>query len=307
MQKLNARSLKRLTKEQVGILKQYLKEKSEIPIRVVYTQKYWDKIAKDSTYSLASRELTALKKSINYVSKVLGKRKVNVIQLGVGNGVEIPFLVKAIKNIDTYSIVDVNKTMLDISGAKVKKQFPKLKLKKFQTDIETYGIEDICKKTKRGGADINVVVLIANGVLFSNDDLVRDTSKNLNKEDFFVLTLELYKDGKDSEIIQPYLIPSVLDLLSNGIKILGYKIKYEYFDAEIDKKQNRLKVYFSPDGDRSKKLLVLHSYKPNVKQLTQRMYKFGFKTLLIKEYKNIHTCFAVYKKRKNFLSKIKMK
>lgn len=299
MIKLIPKLAKRLTKEQLGVLKKSVKEKREIPIRVVYTQKYWDKIAKDFSYSLASRELTALKKSIASISKTLSGKKINVIHLGVGNGVEIPFLVNAFKtkNIATYSIVDVNKTMLDISEAKIKKQYPKLKVKRFCRDIETYGIKKICQETKRGGADINLIVLTANGVLFSNDELVENIVRNMNNRDLFLLSLELYQKGKDEEIIKPYLIPSVLDLLANGVKILGYKIKYEYFDAEIDKKKNWLKVYFNPNGDKTKKLLVLHSYKPNVKQLTQRMNKFGLKTLQINEYKDIHTCVALYKRK----------
>lgn len=61
MIKLIPKLAKRLTKEQVEVLKKSVKEKREIPIRVVYTQKYWDKIAKDPSYSLASRELKAQK------------------------------------------------------------------------------------------------------------------------------------------------------------------------------------------------------------------------------------------------------
>jgi hypothetical protein len=299
MIKLIPKLAKRLTKEQRDVLKKSVKEKREIPTRVVYTQKYWDKIANDFSYSLASRELTALKRSIANISKILSDKKINVIHLGVGNGVEITFLINAlnIKNIDTYSIVDVNKTMLDISEAKIKKQYPVLKIKRFCKDIETYGIREICKETKKDGADVNLIVLIANGVLFSNDELVRDMVKNMNNHDFFLLSLELYQKGKDREIIKPYLIPSVLDLLANGVKILGYKIEYEYFDAEIDKKKYWLKVYFNPNGDKTKRLLVLHSYKPNAKQLTQRMNKFGLDTLQINEHRNIHTCLALFKRK----------
>ncbi len=300
MIKVISKFAKRLTKEQLNVLKKSVKEKREIPIRIVYTQKYWDKIAKDFSYSLASRELTALKRSIASISKVLNGKKINVIHLGVGNGIEIPFLVSALKtkNIDTYSIIDVNKTMLDISEAKIRKKYPVLKIKRFCKDIETYGIKDICREIKKGGADINLIVLIANGVLFSNDNMVKDIVKNMDKRDFFLLSLELYKEGKDEEIIRPYLIPSVLDLLANGVKILGYKVRYEYFDAEIDKKQNLLEVYFSPNDDKTKRFLVLRSYKPDIKQLTCRINKFGLKTLQINEYKDIHTCVALYNKKK---------
>lgn len=297
--KVVSRLVKNLTKKQINVLRKSVKEKDEIPIRFVYLQRYWDKVANDPAYSLASRELKALKKSVGSILKRLNRKKINVIHLGVGNGVEIPFLFKAlkVKNIDIYSIVDVNKTMLDISEVKIRKQYPALKIKMFCQDIETYGIKDICQETKNKGASINLIVLIANGVLFSNDELVKDIVKNMNEQDYFLLSLELYRAGKDEEIIKSYLIPSVFDLLTNGVKILGYKVRYEYFNAEIDRKRNWLKVYFNPNGDISKRLLVLHSYKPDIKQLTNRMNKFGFKTVKINEYKDIHTCVVLYKKR----------
>lgn len=297
--RVNRKLSRRLTKEQLAVLKKSVSKDREIPIRVVYTQEYWDNIAKDSSYSLATRELAALKKSIPAVAKALAGRKVNVIHLGVGNGVEVPVLVNALKpgNIGTYSIVDVNKTMLDISESKIREAYPGLAVKRFCTDIETYGVKDILRKTKESGAQINLVVLIANGVLFSNDDLVKAIMASMGKDDFFLLSLELYKSGKDREIIGPYLIPTVLDLLANGIKLLGHEVRYDYFDGGIDKRTHLLKVYFSPDGNRKRKLLVLKSYKPDVGQLKKRMDGLGFRTLLVKEHKAIHTCVALYSRK----------
>lgn len=299
MIKLIPKLVKRLTEEQLNVLKKSVKEKREVPIRIVYTQKYWDEIVKDPSFCLGAREFQALKRSIPEIAKILNNKKANIIHLGIGNGREIPVLVNAlkIKNIDVYSMIDINKTMLDISEAKTKKQCAGLKIKKFCKDIETYGIKDIYQQTKKAGAKINLIVLTGNAVLFSNDELVKDIVKNMDEKDCFLLSLELYQKGKDEEIIKSYLIPSIFDLLANGLKILGHKIKYKYFDAEIDQKKHWLKVYFSPNGDRKKKLLVLHSYKPNIKELTRRMNKFGFKTLLINEHKDIHICIALYKKK----------
>jgi len=299
MIKIILKLARRLTKEQRDILKKFVAEKKEIPIRIVYTQKYWDKIAMDSSYSLASRELGALSRSVASISKFFKNKKINIIHLGVGNGVEVPFLIDAIglKNIDTYSIVDVNRTMLDISESKIKKRYKQLRVKKFQKDIETYGIKEICKETRQGGSRINLIVLIANGVLFSNDDLAKDIIQNMKGDDFFLLSLELYQKGKDEEIKKPYLIKSVLDLLVNGVKILGYKWKYEYFDAEINRKTRMLEVYFSPEGNRKNKLLVLRSYKPDIKHLMERTSRFGFVKLILNEYRDIHTCVVLYNKK----------
>ncbi|MDP2586343.1 MAG: L-histidine N(alpha)-methyltransferase [Candidatus Komeilibacteria bacterium] len=298
MIQINQNLAKRLTQEQIDILIKSVEEKNEIPIRVVYTQEYWDNIAKDSDYQLANREISALKNSMTKLAEQLGEKKINIIHLGVGNGLEIPMIINGIgaKNIANYSIVDVNPTMLEMSEKKLQQNFPEITTKKFLTDIETYGFKDVCKQTKKDGAEINIIFLIANGVLFSNDELVREIYNNLDENDYFFLTLELYQEGKDKEIIKPYLIPTVLDLLGNGIKLIGYEPKYEEFSAEIDKINHLLKIYYSPSNDKTKKLLVLHSYKPNVEQLNERMGNFGFVRVFCEEYSNIHTCAGLYTK-----------
>jgi len=294
---INKQLAKRLTPEQLSILIDFVKNKKEVPIRIVYTQGYWDKIAKDNKYELANRELNALKKSISEVAKKLNGKKINIIHLGVGNGVECQILIDAVgaKNISIYSIVDVNPKMLDFSFNKIKEKYPAVRIRKFNQDIETYGIDDICLENKKDGSEINLIVLIANGVLFSNTDLVKEIYKNMGKNDYFLLSLELYSRGKDEEIINPYLIPSVLELLSNGLRILGYAPKYSDFSGEIDKKENLLKIYFkSPEED---KLLVLRSYKPDISKLNSRMSSLGFEIVFAEEHKDIHTCVALFKKK----------
>lgn len=298
MVKLNQKLAERLTKEQLDILKQYVEEKNEIPIRVVYTQEYWDKIAKDSDYQLANREISALKNSISKLAEQIGEKKINIIHLGVGNGFEAPIIIDGLKanNIVNYSIADVNPIMLEITENKLNQKYSAIKVKKILIDIETYGIKNICEETKKDGADVNVICLVANGVLFSNEEFVQEIFNNMDMADYFFLTLELYQEGKDKEIIQSYLIPSVLDLFSNGIKIIGYEPKYEEFSAEIDKNDNLLKVYYSPSVDKPKKFLVLHSYKPNIKQLIERMDRLGFIRVFCEEYPEVHTSAGLFKK-----------
>ncbi len=296
-EQINEKLAKRLTLKQKDVLKKYLKEKREVPIRFVYLGEYWDKIAKDQKYELSYREVTALKNSIGKLAKTLGTKKINIIHLGPGNGMEIPYIIKAINpsNIKSYNLVDINPTMLQLSKEKISKDFPEVKVKSFLKDIETYGIKDVCEKTKKEGAKINVIILIANGVLFSNEDLVKEIKTSMDKEDYFYLTLELYEENKDKEIIKPYLIPTVLDLLSNGLKILNYNPKYEDFYGEIDKKEGILKIYFAQNKDKTKKLLVLHSYKTTLAKLKDKMKKLFFKEIFCEEYKLIHSCGGLFK------------
>lgn len=83
MIKINKNLAKRLTKDQLNILIKSVEENNEVPIRVVYTQEYWDDIAKDADYQLANREISALKSSIAKLADQLGGRKINIIHLAL--------------------------------------------------------------------------------------------------------------------------------------------------------------------------------------------------------------------------------
>ncbi len=295
---INYELTKRLTKEQINILKEYVEKKMEIPIRIVYTQEYRDKIAKDTKYDIANREIFALRNSIKNLSKKFINKKINIIHLWVWNGVETPIIIDSFQaeNIVNYSIVDLNPTMLEITKNKIHQNYPQIKIKKFNTDIETYWIKQICEDTKKDWAEVNIILLVANWVLFSNEEFVKEIFNSMDHSDFFFVTLELYQNWKDQEIIEPYMIPSVLDLFGNGVKMIGYEPKYNEFSAEIDKNSNRLKMYYSPGIDKSKKYLVLHSYKPTITQLLERMEKFGFNNIFYNEYKEIHSCACLFGK-----------
>jgi hypothetical protein len=78
---INYELTKRLTKKQINILKEYVEKKMEIPIRIVYTQEYRDKIAKDTKYDIANREISALKDSIKNLSDKFTNKKINIIHL----------------------------------------------------------------------------------------------------------------------------------------------------------------------------------------------------------------------------------
>lgn len=288
---INKKLSRRLSQKQIDVLTRFVEEKNEVPIRVVYTQEYWDKVAKDPNYQLANREIGALQDSLPKLAEHLKGKHINIIHLGVGNGVEIPFIVDALSEsiISQYVIVDVNQAMLDLA----EKELAGQNVKKVLRDIETDGIQDICDEAKNNGA-MNLIFLIANGVLFSNDSFVEEIYKNLKQDDLFFLTLELYQENKDEEIIKPYLIPTVLDLLGNGLKIINQHPEYKNFSAKIDRKDNRLKVYYSTENGR--KLLVLHSYKPLMSELAKRMKGLQFKTVFAEEYPDIHTAGCLYRK-----------
>jgi len=143
----------KLTKSQQKELDEFVKKKKEIPIRFCYAGIVWNKIATDQNYKLATREIGILKKSIKIVSSKI-KKPINILHLGVGNGVEIPYIINAVglSNIKNYAIVDINKSMLKLAKSFALKKYPKLNIKPYFRDIETTGIKDIAEELKNNGA-----------------------------------------------------------------------------------------------------------------------------------------------------------
>jgi len=284
----------KLTPKQQKELDEEVKKKKEIPIRFCYIGLAWHKIATDPNYSLATRELKILEDSVKIVSSKIEK-PTNILQLGVGNGVEIPYIINAIglSNIQSYAIVDINESMLKLAKSFALKKYPELKIKPYLKDIETEGIKEITKELKHKGAERNLILLIGNGVLFSNPRTVKFIRESMEPKDNFFLTLELFKKERRKEIFDSYMIPTVLDLLSIGVKRAGFKPDYRKFSIKYDLKTSRMKQFFQINGE---KLLVLSSYKPtNIQKIEKRLKKYGFKKEFLFENKKIHSSAGLFK------------
>ena len=112
-------------------------------------------------------------------------------------------------------------------------------------------------------------------------------------EDNFFLTLELFKKEKQKKIFDSYMISTVLDLLSIGVKRAGFKPLHEKFSIRYDSKTSRMKQFFKINGE---KLLVLSSYKPtNIEKIEKRLKKYGFKKEFLIEDKKLHSSAGLFK------------
>lgn len=263
-------------------LKNNLKNAKEIPIRFCYEGNSWAKVVSDENYCLGNRELEILDEGLNKITENLDY-PLNIIHLGIGTGREIPYVVKKIglTNISCYAIVDINPAMLKKSKTLALKQFPNLKMKTFCQDIETNGIEHITRELKQKYAPRNLILLCGNSVLLSNDKIPQIIQKSMQPQDRFFLTLELFKKTKKKEIFQSYMTPSVLKLLSIGLRKANIKLNYDNFYGYYSPKKSRLKIFYS---NNKHYFLVLSSYKPkNSKSLEKRMQKHGFKKCFLFE------------------------
>ena len=286
--------MERLTLVRQGELNSFVKKKKEIPIKFCYVGVAWHKIATDPNYTLATREKSILEKSVKLIYPKI-KNPINILHLGAGNGVEIPYVVDAIglEKIGIYAIVDINKSMLNLAKSFALKKYSKLNIKSYFKDIEGEGIKDIAEELKRKGANRNLILLIANGVLFSNSKIVRFIRQSIKNEDRFFFTLELFKREKQKEIFDSYMIPAVLNLLSIGVKRAGFQPNYDKFSIKYDSKTQRMKQFFQINGE---KFLVLSSYKPtNIEKIEKRLKKYGLKKEFLIENKKIHSCSGLFK------------
>ncbi|MCX6742074.1 MAG: L-histidine N(alpha)-methyltransferase [Candidatus Pacearchaeota archaeon] len=276
-----------------------------MPFRICYAGEggdTWKVLRQEETYSdksVGNREITTLQRSISEIAKLIGAEPINLIHIGPGEGIEIPVLFERIKptNKAVYTGVDISKEMLVNTARLQSAQLKGVKPLWYQTDIETEGnLELVAEETRKQGAKRNLVCLLGQGVISSNEKSWENISQCLKSGDFFYLTIEGDDIARRDEICASYDLPFVRGLISIGLRRAGYDTRKGSFKTSFNPKKSRAEVHFTTGyrGD----ILSLTSYKPTPKNLQKRLIRQGFEIKHLKFYKDLHT-FAVLCQKRN--------
>jgi len=278
-----------------------------MPFRLCYEKgggNVWHKLREEENYSnndIGNRELTTLKRSLPKIKKFIKNEPINILHIGPGDGIEIPELFSELKPKDNalYAGIDISRTMLYNTKRIHQEQLLKTKTYWYQTDIETRkNLTLISKDAKNQGVKKNLVCLLGQGVISSNEKSWQCINDCLSVEDLFYLTIEGDCPEQRDKICHSYDLPFVRDLISIGLEKVGYKTNKGNFKTEFNSKKSRIEVYFT--SEKNEKILSLTSYKPTEKGLIERLERQNFNILYIKFYKDLHTFAVLCKKgRKN--------
>lgn len=280
-------------------LQEYL-EQRVIPVRFCYPEEggdKWHELRSNDKYKLGKRELTAFNGSLPEIKKIIGDQPINLVHLGPGDGIEIPYLFEIFKpNKGKYVGVDISKQMIKNTFNLNKSYFSNINPLWYLTDIETGGnLELICKDIKNKGADRSLFLLTNQRVLFSNPKTSKNLYHSMQNKDYLFITIEGDDLNKRKEICKTYNLPGVRNLLSVGLRRAGYNPKKGKFkEATFNEEKSQVEVYFKPKNE--EEILCLTSYKPRVNEFESRLNKNGFDIKFLKFYEDVHTFAALCKK-----------
>jgi len=271
-----------------------------IPVRFCYPKEggnKWHKLRQNESYKLGRRELKAFRGGLTDIEHIIGTQSINLVHLGPGDGVEIPFLFDKFKpnGSGRYAGVDISEQMIYNTARLNEPYFLGINPLWYLTDIENKrNLELVCEDVKNKGVDRNLLIVSNEGTLLSNDLVFVYLRNSMGKKDFLFLTLEGNDLNKRAEICSTYELPETRGLLAVGLKRAGYKVEEGIFRTCFNEIKSRVEVYFKPKDEQE--ILCLTSYKPKEDEFRRRLTNSGLDIQYLRFYEKIHT-FAVLCKR----------
>lgn len=271
-----------------------------IPIKFCYPEEggdRWDKLRQETGYTLGDREYATL---IYAISKVSLAHPTNIIHLGVGNGIEIPALVRAFDfDLHRYVGVDISQRMIDNTLRYHSVELEKVRSAYFVlSDIEAEGnLEEICNDARRRGHQRNLILVIGQGALSSNQQFFKFVSDCLQNEDYALITLEGDDKQQRKEILSTYNLKSTHNLLKVGLARAGV-LKGKFLPARFNENLHQVELYFRDQNDRD--TLCLTSYKPaSSDEFRETLSRRGLNPVSIEYLPKTHTYAAICTGGKN--------
>lgn len=244
---------KTYSKKQIFDIISNLAIHQEIPLQYSYVDggaDYWDKYAKrlekDKAPNILTGTVDLLSFNVAEVDRLIGdRRKVNVVDLGPGNGLPVRTLLQHLLDKDRlgrYIAIDISKEMLKITEQHVREWFgDEVEFEGHVRDFSSERFDDLFADDLAGDdADMPVnLVLLLSGTLCnfrSPDQALQAINNSLGLDDLFIYTTKLdtpnsrrYFDLGIESTPKPldFLFKIVIDLLN--FKDSHYEVD-QYFD-----------------------------------------------------------------------------
>lgn len=245
-------------------------------------KRLWEEVLKHPQNILVHRDIKALEKFLPVVVRKI-RGVTNILQLGIGDGREVPFFVNNFQ-IGTYVINDICNQTLDTTAEYVRKSFSSISFQKALVDIEQ---KDTLLKLRQNLEGRTLVVLVGNGGIFSNRVIDENIKRALHKDDLFLVTVETPHE----DMFESYEIDPIYRLLSKS----GLDVNAHNTETWYDENDQCLKM--SCGGE-----TLLSSYKASPNQLRQRLEDADLVEVVLEEYSELHMSCGLYKLRGEYVN-----
>lgn len=263
-----------------------IKGRGEIPLKFVYISKSgtnrWDKIAKKRSEDI--RGINRVEGSLlnskvsDFLNSFKKLEKLNIIDIGPGNGQPVIPLLQPLKKIGVhfrYVPVDISKEMLNLAIENVKKSFSDIETKPIHLDFELGNFAEETYKLRAGG--FQNLMLFLGSTLGNQSDRSRVLTNfrdSMTSDDFLIIGVELVNLYKIEKILKQYHGKENEDFIFTVAEHLDIKHEDGEFEIRFNNEFHQVEMYFhfvkdkkihfsSEDiiFEKDDKLLLGHSHK----------------------------------------------
>ena len=274
---------------------EYMISKHEVPHKFAYLDdgaEIWDILSKDLGYDLGNREQETLDYFLQQLSPEFDKQIFNILHIGTGNGKEIPIIINrlGIQHITNYILLDISPELLTIAESYAKEQYNTFEFSKMVHDITDENISNIVKKIPGNGV-MNLILIIGNGFILSEPHVLTNVRKLMSPDDRLLITLEIYSEERDCEILKQFMLPSIINLFAQSLSLIGIENpSVDEFEFVYNKEKSMIEVYFLANhwfeihnNDKSNfdislpdRIKVFTSLRPTASRLKELLIENGF-------------------------------
>lgn len=232
----------------------------EIPLQYCYFNggaKRWDhyvrSMSEQDTSNPFNDTVQLLDKAVEYIDDVsTNVRAINVVDLGVGNGMPVKKLLKHYLDkglLNRYIGIDTSAEMLKITGDNIQEWFgDSVRYEKHIRDIHYERFDDLLVSdtlNNQDGQTINIVLFLGGTIANFREPnrLLSTIYDSLGKNDFFILTRKLddeqtrrHFDIVRGENLAITFVPDLLNISSEH-----YEIE-QFFDEGLQEREARMKL-----------------------------------------------------------------
>jgi L-histidine N-alpha-methyltransferase len=181
-----------------------LKIHHEMPLHYTYVDggaDFWDKYAfrlvDEEAPNLLTSTVDLLEGNFDQLKKLIGNRKVNIIDLGPGNGLPVRNLLNHLldqNQLNRYVAIDVSKNMLQIAKDHITSWFDKkVKFEGYIRDFSHERFDDIIASERSNDMPLNLVLLLGGTLCnFRSPELsLQAINNSLGIDDLLIYTSKL--------------------------------------------------------------------------------------------------------------------
>jgi len=143
------------------------------------------------------------------------------------------------------------------------------------------------------------VVLAANGRILADSASLRFIIDTMLPVDRLLITLEIYERERETDILNQYRLPSILNLFRRSLHHFGIPdSRDEEFQFSYDSEKALIEVFFVPNAGRTMpglpdRIRVFATYRPTPAGLRETLESHGLKVILFEQFEDEHCCGAL--------------